>query len=317
MKTKNILGLIIALFIGLGCYAQLKVDQYGRIGMGTNWPNPEFKCHIKGNLLLTTHPAAPTYELRMKVGNGWPGVEIGSNKDIIAMWSSYVSFNKLYAEQYYKASDRKLKSNLQPISKSTDKIMKLNAYTYDIVDNGYDEKGNKVERTKKEFGFVAQEVEELFPEVKITGDAKGIKLMDYDQIIPILVASTQEQQQVISNLEAEVKDLKEKINALSSGSRSATGIETSGNTSKTMLFQNSPNPFNEKTEIRYSVEVDNFQSGSILIFDMNGVMLKSYPAFSGENTLTISGKELKAGMYIYSLIVNDTEFDTKRMILKK
>ncbi len=37
MKTnKNIALIAILIFISVSSYAQLKVDQYGRIGMGTN-----------------------------------------------------------------------------------------------------------------------------------------------------------------------------------------------------------------------------------------------------------------------------------------
>jgi hypothetical protein len=51
---------------------------------------------------------------------------------------------------------------------------------------------------------------------------------------------------------------------------------------------------------------------------MNGILLKSFPInVTGQNQLTINGSELKVGMYIYTLIVNNKEVDTKRMILLK
>lgn len=59
MKTKSIILSAIFAAFTLSAFAQLKVDQYGRIGMGTNWPNSSYKCHIKGNLLLTTYPDNP------------------------------------------------------------------------------------------------------------------------------------------------------------------------------------------------------------------------------------------------------------------
>lgn len=316
MKTnKNIALIAILIFISVSSYAQLKVDQYGRIGMGTNWPNPEFKCHIKGNLLLTNYPSTPTYELRTKVGNGSPGVDIGSSGDKIAFWSRWVGYNDLYAAQFYKQSDSTLKSNIQPIQGGLDRIMKLNVYSYNVIDNSFSRDMNKVEGMKREYGFLSQEVEELFPDVKITADAKGVKLMDYDQIIPLLVASTKEQQEIINSLEEKVSDLEAKVDLLSNGG--TTDIDETLKSSKTILHQNRPNPFNEKTIIKYNIQEENFQSGSILIFDMNGTLLKTYPASSGENELTMNGRELKAGMYIYALVVNDKEIDTKRMILMK
>ena len=51
---------------------------------------------------------------------------------------------------------------------------------------------------------------------------------------------------------------------------------------------------------------ENFKTSSILVFDMNGILLKTYPINqSGNGELIINGNELKAGMYIYSLIVNN------------
>ncbi len=105
MKKKHITIIISLILVSLASYGQLKVNQYGRIGMGTNYPNPDFKCHIAGNLLLTSYPTNPYYELKMKVNNGWPGVEIGSNYDKIAFWSTYVDYNDLYAANFYKMSD--------------------------------------------------------------------------------------------------------------------------------------------------------------------------------------------------------------------
>jgi hypothetical protein len=49
---------------------------------------------------------------------------------------------------------------------------------------------------------------------------------------------------------------------------------------------------------------------------MNGTLLKTYAiSNSGKGELTINANELQAGMYIYSLITNGKEIDSKKMIL--
>jgi hypothetical protein len=49
---------------------------------------------------------------------------------------------------------------------------------------------------------------------------------------------------------------------------------------------------------------------------MNGLLIKNYNIpNSGIGTIKINGNELKAGMYIYTLIVNQSEVDSKKMIL--
>lgn len=317
MKTKYITIIISLLMVSLTSYGQLKVDPLGHVGIGTNWPNSRYKCHIAGNLLLSSYPAKPFYELTLKVGNGWPGTEIGSTADKIAFWQSWTGYNKLYAEQFYKQSDSTLKSNIIPIRNGLGSILKLNVYSYDLKENQLSESGEKIESTKKEYGFLSQEVEKEFPEVKITDDVLGVKLMDYDQIIPLTVAAIKEQQLIIDSLKIELENLKGVVSD-NSNNNGTVGVNENASIKETVLYQNRPNPFNERTIIEFEIEVNNFSSGSIVVFDMNGTLLKSYPINeTGKNQLTISGSELKAGMYIYSLIVNNKEVDTKRMILLK
>jgi hypothetical protein len=62
----------------------------------------------------------------------------------------------------------------------------------------------------KNIGFIAQELEVLFPEVVKT-DANGIKSVDYEKMTAVLVESTKEQQQQINELKAEVEVLKSLI----------------------------------------------------------------------------------------------------------
>ena len=317
MKTKYITIIISLLMVSLTSYGQLKVDPLGHVGIGTNWPNSWYKCHIAGNLLLSSYPANPFYALTLNVGNGWPGTEIGSTADKIAFWQSWTGYNKLYAEQFYKQSDSTLKSNIIPIKNGLGSIMKLNVYSYDLKDNQLSESGEKIERTKKEYGFLSQEVEKEFPEVKITDDVLGVKLMDYDQIIPLTVAAIKEQQLIIDSLKIELENLKDVISG-NSNNNGTVGVNDNTSIKETVLYQNRPNPFNERTIIEYEIEDNNFSSASIIIFDMNGILLKSFPInATGKNQLTINGSELKAGMYIYTLIVNNKEVDTKRMILLK
>lgn len=319
MKTKSIiLSAIFAVFT-LSAFAQLKVDQYGRIGMGTNWPNSGYKCHIKGNLLLTTYPDNPFIEFRYKVGNGWPGAEIGTNIDKIAFWASEVSYNDLYAANFFKQSDIKLKSNLKVIDFGIERLMKIRPLQYSIIDNKVDEQGNVVEGTTEQFGFISQEMEELFPEVKLTDDVLDIKLLDYDQIIPIAIAAIQEQQQMIDSLKYEMEKMKRKLQSeyfKKSGFDEEFDEKIESDKKHNILFQNTPNPFSEKTTIRYSIQESGFSTGTLIIFDMNGTLLKQIPIYSaGAGEIIINGHELKAGMYIYSLIVNQKEVDSKKMIL--
>ena len=54
----------------------------------------------------------------------------------------------------------------------------------------------------------------------------------------------------------------------------------------------------------------------IYIYDMQGTQLKKVQ-LNGKGTeiITVQGSELKAGMYMYTLIVDGKEIATKKMIL--
>ncbi len=83
-----------------------------------------------------------------------------------------------------------------------------------------------------------------------------------------------------------------------------------------VLHQNKPNPFNERTVIAYDLKGSTPNSALICIFDMNGTLRSTYtvpPRTDGQ--ITLEGGTLRPGMYLYSLILDDVEVDTKRMIL--
>jgi hypothetical protein len=324
---KNLSLLLLFMISTTLTFSQLKVDQNGRVGIGTLTPHPDFKLHvvgrghvkgnfyIGGNLLISSFPSDTLYECNIRVNNGWPGVEMGSNHDKIAFWSSETSYNDLYAANFYKMSDRKLKSDLKEIDFGLSRLMKIRPLQYSIVDNKINDKGEIINGFVKQFGFISQEIEELFPEVKLTDDAYDIKLLDYDQIIPIAVAAIKEQQFIIDSLKSDIELIKEQLELYSKNnsneSRNYNGLQNNNT-----LLQNNPNPFREKTVISFSIEKQNFKNASIVIFDMNGTLIKKIDIFSAdENAIVINANELKAGMYIYSLIVNQREIDSKRMIL--
>ena len=84
-----------------------------------------------------------------------------------------------------------------------------------------------------------------------------------------------------------------------------------------ILFPNTPNPFNNQTEIKYNLP-ENAENAVINVYSLNGNLLLTKPITQlGNGCVTISGNELEAGTYIYTLSVNGVEVDSKRMVLVK
>ena len=161
---------------------------------------------------------------------------------------------------------------------------------------------------KTHYALDADRLEASFPDlVYVRKD--GSKAINYMEMIPLLVQS-------INELNAEIQILKGHTQeGAVKAARATTNVEKSA-LSKNVLYQNSPNPFKEQTSIRFSL-ADDVTSAAICIFDMTGKMLKKVPISTGETSVRINGWELGEGMFLYTLIVNSQEIDTKRMIISK
>lgn len=331
MRRESFLLIIILAMASVSLFAQLKISQYGGVGMGIE-PRSDYKLILKGDLMLTTFPEIPTplsryTEFRIKVGNGSPGCEFGTPTRNIAVWSSEVGYNNLYAGHYYTASDTSIKSEIATITNPLELVLRMNAYSYKF-------KYNTMSDEKKTLGFLAQEIYEFLPDIIDT--AKGIMLLDYQQIIPLIVGAIKEQQDVIDSLinanhnfrvsNNEVYDentidsiyleVNEMKNRIMECCNRKQGLATDNQAyPKSTLFQNHPNPFSKKTIIEFLI-VEEFNLASIMVFDMQGKFKAKFPIFAnGKCEIEISEFELTEGMYFYSLLVDDIEIDTKRMIL--
>lgn len=235
---------------------------------------------------------------------------IGSSTDIINFWySSSTGYNRLYAQGYYTTSDSSIKKNVESLGAGAlYKVLNLRPVSFDFKDEPKKSNDNKL----KNIGLIAQEVESIIPEAVSYSEVGKIKMIDYNMLIPVLVKAIQEQQSSIETLQAEIKNLK-------SGKENSKGVNISTDVEEVMsniskLEQNAPNPFSQTTEIKYFLP--EATQATLLIYNMNGVQIKSIPITQmGKGSITIHGSELRPGMYLYTLIANGKEVDTKRMIL--
>jgi len=98
----------------------------------------------------------------------------------------------------FSTSDKQLKDNITLIPNSLEKITKIGGYTFD-----WNNKQNIYEVGSHDIGVIAQELEEILPEVVITRD-NGYKAVRYEKIVPLLI-------EAIKELKNEVDELKSKI----------------------------------------------------------------------------------------------------------
>ena len=161
--------------------------------------------------------------------------------------------------------------------------------------------------SRRHFGIDAEELQKIYPDLVLEGQ-DGYLSVNYVELVPILIRSIQELKQELDEVKGETKA---KAHSFSSETTDLIAGVT-GN----VLYQNTPNPFKEKTVIRFNL-AENVKNAFIYIFDMQGTLQKQIAVTPSMQSVIINGYELTPGMYIYSLIVNGKEIDTKRMILSK
>jgi hypothetical protein len=102
-----------------------------------------------------------------------------------------------YAHGMLSHSDATLKTDINDMEENAvDKLMKLRPVSYKWKDN-----------KKQDMGFLAQQVEEQFPEFVAT-DPNGIKGVDYSKIVSVLTKGLQMQQEKINELMNTVATMK-------------------------------------------------------------------------------------------------------------
>ena len=180
---------------------------------------------------------------------------------------------------------------------------------YEKMKEGYTP---EAERQKDlHFGLSAQELQEIFPNLVREGQ-DGYLGVNYTELVPVLICCIQELKQELDELKGTDMQMRTKTNA-PVGETTTVKATTVG---RNQLYQNTPNPFKEQTVIRFSL-ADDVKNATVCIFDMQGKMLQTYPVQAGMESITVNGYELGAGMFLYSLVVNGQEVDTKKMILSK
>lgn len=104
------------------------------------------------------------------------------------------------AGTFSQSSDANLKTNIQNLSDSLAKILELRGVTFNWK--------NRVDE-KESIGFIAQEVEQIFPEL-VKGE-DGQKSVNYVSLVPVLVEAVKELDEKNKELEARLEKLEKRL----------------------------------------------------------------------------------------------------------
>ena len=233
-------------------------------------------------------------------------------------------------------ADRMIKALMpQPKEIEGDSLMPLRASAPEPIETEAMKESRAASQKRLHTGFVAQDVEKAAQSIGyefsgIDVDDSGIYALRYSEFVVPLVKAVQELSEqndakdaAIAELRDQVNELTELVNRLlekkeafpapSPASDASMGISIPDAT----LEQNFPNPFNQVTNINYTLP-QNFNSAKIVISDTSGRVCRQIVITgAGAGNTIVSAGSLSAGIYYYSLIVDNTLVDTKKMVLTK
>jgi hypothetical protein len=151
---------------------KMRILSGGNVGIGVI--NPADKLTVAG---VVAPSADNTYTLG-KNGARWS-----------AVWS---------ANGTIQTSDLRLKTNIHPLQYGLKEVLQMNPVSYNWISGP---------TTGVKIGLIAQEVQQLVPEVVSGDEQKEILGMNYAELIPVLINAVKEQQQQINSMETEVNKL--------------------------------------------------------------------------------------------------------------
>jgi Chaperone of endosialidase/Secretion system C-terminal sorting domain len=232
---------------------------------------------------------------RVGIGTTNPICQVGATPVFLTVAGAIWANGILYP------SDSRFKKDIKTIENALDKIRALRGttYTYDKDKLPY-----KNFKDGTAYGFIAQEVEKVIPEMTALGD-DGYYAVDYVTLIPILTEAIKEQDQIVTDLQSEVAQLKSDMAALRNTRAESAGYK---------LYQNVPNPTNGKTSIAYEI-TQPYNSASVNVYDLNGRYVQGFDIKDTKGTVTLSLENLTPGMYIYDLMIDGEQKAVKKLSL--
>jgi hypothetical protein len=116
--------------------------------------------------------------------------------------SGDVSAGIMYATEFRAESDRTLKTNIRKIDDSYNIISRLEPIYFNWK--------NKNKGSNTEMGFIAQDVEGVFPSLVGTS-SNGIKTLAYQKLVSVLTAELKEQHKRMLNMEERISSLESRL----------------------------------------------------------------------------------------------------------
>ncbi|WP_176956240.1 tail fiber domain-containing protein [Catalinimonas alkaloidigena] len=310
-----------ALNVQIDSDVRFRVHAGGGVAIGTPTIIPSANgLFVSGSTGIGSVPGA----YKMKITHSTFGLDIenAATLDDWEFWSSadglalYAngSFRGIFNPTngvYASASDRRFKTEIQPMPSVLEKVNQLKPSTYH-----FHEKNAAAKASTASYGFVAQEVMDVFPHLVFhqVDATRGLDAytLDYSGFGVIAIKAIQELQAYITTLENRIVTLEA---ALEGTGRYPTPTPK-GNIG-IWLEPNYPNPFRQSTFIGYQAPVQ-AQHVELLITNLQGRELQRFDHLpAGEGLVELTAGSLPSGIYFYTLKVDGKAVASQKMILER
>ncbi|MGE0635075.1 MAG: tail fiber domain-containing protein [Bacteroidia bacterium] len=176
----------------------------GRIGIATTTPLSDLDIAQSGGSSTDQQSGGinlrnAAYHWRIYNSNDFVRFNYSNNSGSTYTAKAYVSSTD---GSWNQLSDASLKRDIEPVGSVLSSVLQLNPVTYYYNDNDADD--------AKSIGFLAQEVQKVFPTFVSQEKGESLLGIDYSKFAVISIKAIQEQQELIKKLETRIKALEAK-----------------------------------------------------------------------------------------------------------
>ena len=155
---------------------------------------------------ITTNGSATSYDAdntAFVIGNGTDDSNRSDAFKVMFNGDATVSNDLTVSGDVVISSDARLKSNIVSLGRTLAKILQIDGKSYTK---------KKDESEKQKIGLLAQDIEKVFPD--LVSESNGIKSVNYQGLVPVLINALKEQDNRISNQQIEIEELRNMLKAL-------------------------------------------------------------------------------------------------------
>ena len=228
---KKLLLILTFVSINLALYAQFSVNSSGNSNVPNNksfyignFGDSNYRMRLYNSSSFSIFDFVPDLYFRSAPtgSGGYPTVVIFKNNGHVGIGNTNPSYRldvngTVRGTSFITSSDARLKHNITPLTSAVKMLNDLNGVRYNyrtdikvtkvspIDGSTFDEPVVDIKDERKKMGLLAQNVQEVFPEL-VYQDENGYLGVDYVSMIPVLIEAIKEQQIEINELKKRMSE---------------------------------------------------------------------------------------------------------------